>query len=199
MSIIKTIISSVLTALYQPFWFSVILSVLFMYVYKTCPDIKTGVKQWLSWFKNSSSFRRIFLLTFYTTMILFGTLLNRNMWSNPLSNVIGVWGIYNDNGDLTTECIDNMILFIPFIVLLFWTFRDKLLSDKENPEAKIKFIRALWVSVKVTFIFSFVIEFLQLFLKLGTWQLSDLVYNTAGGAIGGIVYWICYKIKHRKD
>jgi glycopeptide antibiotics resistance protein len=40
---------------------------------------------------------------------------------------------------------------------------------------------------------------LQLFLHLGTWQLSDLVYNTVGGVLGGVVYFFTYKIaqKHR--
>ena len=40
MEIISKIITNVLTALYQPFWFAVILSVLFMFVYsKNCKDI----------------------------------------------------------------------------------------------------------------------------------------------------------------
>ena len=37
-------------------------------------------------------------------------------------------------------------------------------------------------------------DFLQLFLRLGTFQLSDLCYNTLGGAIGGVLYWICTEI-----
>lgn len=92
MQIISKIITNVLTALYQPFWFAVILSVLFMLVYKSHPSIKQAAKDWISWFKSDSNFRRIFFLVFYTVMILFRTLLNRNMWSNPVSNVIGVWG-----------------------------------------------------------------------------------------------------------
>lgn len=37
---------------------------------------------------------------------------------------------------------------------------------------------------------------LQLFLRLGTWQLSDLFFNTLGGFIGGFIYWSVYRIKH---
>ena len=33
-----------------------------------------------------------------------------------------------------------------------------------------------------------------MFLRLGTWQLSDLFYNTLGGAIGGLIYYIGYNI-----
>ncbi len=40
---------------------------------------------------------------------------------------------------------------------------------------------------------------LQLLLHLGTWQLSDLVYNTLGGTCGGVFYYLGYTFvqKHR--
>ena len=34
------------------------------------------------------------------------------------------------------------------------------------------------------------IEFSQLLFHLGTFQISDLCYNTIGGAVGGIIYYI---------
>jgi glycopeptide antibiotics resistance protein len=40
---------------------------------------------------------------------------------------------------------------------------------------------------------------LQLFLRLGTWQVSDLFFNTLGGTIGGLVYWAGYKMKEKKS
>lgn len=190
MQIINKIFSNVLTALYQPFWFAVILSVLFMYVYKSYTSIKHAVRDWISWFKSDSLFRRTFLLVFYTVMILFRTLLNRNMWSNPVSNVIGVWGFYNAKGELTTECIENLALFIPFTILLLCVAKDRII-----PRMTIGTV--CWSATKVTFLFSFTIEMLQLFLRLGTWQLSDLFYNTLGGAIGGMIYYVGYKVKHR--
>ncbi len=33
------------------------------------------------------------------------------------------------------------------------------------------------------------IEMLQLLLRLGTFQLSDIFYNTVGGVVGGLVYY----------
>ena len=190
MQIISKIVTNVLTALYQPFWFAVILSVLFMFVYKAYPSIILATKEWISWFKSDPSFRRTFFLVFYTVMILFRTLLNRNMWANPVSDVIGTWGLYNAKGELTTECIENLALFIPFTILLLWAAKDRVL-------ARMTIGSVLWNSTKITFLFSFAIEMLQLFLRLGTWQLSDLFYNTLGGVIGGFIYYICYKIKHR--
>lgn len=180
-----------MTALYQPFFFSVLLSVLFMFlfIYAKEHGWKTVFLKWWNSFKTESSFRRIFALTFYTVMILFRTLLNRDMWANPLSNVMGNWWIYNAKGEITTEPIENLILFIPFAVLLLWAFRDKLLSKG------CTLWRALCQSVASVFIFSLSIEFLQLFFRLGTFQLSDLCYNTLGGAIGGFIYWVGYRIK----
>ena len=191
--IIKRIIENVLTALYQPFGFSVIVAVLVMFVFLYAKECgwKVIVKRWVDEFKANKTFRRLFLLVFYTAMILFRTLLNRDMWKNPVSNVIGVWGIYNENGDLTTEAIENLALFIPFIILLLWCLHEKILGDS------VKFFSTLWKSVLVVFLFSLIIEFSQLFLRLGTFQLSDLFYNTLGGLIGGFIYWFGYKLTHK--
>ncbi|MDO4962031.1 MAG: VanZ family protein [Eubacteriales bacterium] len=198
MEIITSIIKNILVALYQPFWFAVILSVFFMFLWKKYPDVKSAAKEWAGWFKSDPSFRRMFLLVFYTVMILFRTLLNRQIWANPVSNVIGLWGLYKEsNGEmvLTTEVPENLALFIPFTVLLLWCYKERFFTTKDGA-LRISLIRSLWLSFKITFIFSFCIEFLQLFLRLGTWQLSDLFFNTLGGGIGGFIYWAGYHICH---
>lgn len=38
----------------------------------------------------------------------------------------------------------------------------------------------------------------QIVLRVGTFQISDLVTNTGGGLIGGIIYWIHYKLRNRE-
>ena len=43
---------------------------------------------------------------------------------------------------------------------------------------------------------SFGLDLMQLFLRLGTFQLSDIFYNTLGGLLGSLIYYIGYKIKH---
>lgn len=186
LEIIKKIITNVLSALYHPFGFAVILSVLFMFLYLFAKERgwKESFKQWWNNFKSDKTFRRMFFLVFYMGMILFRTLLNRNLWLNPLSDVIGVWGLYNSKGELTTEIIENLALFIPFVILMLWCFHDKLVSKSNN------LWKTLWQATKYTFLFSLSIEFLQLFLRLGTFQLSDLFYNTLGGLIGGLIYWL---------
>lgn len=113
------------------------------------------------------------------------------MWANPLSDVLGGWGLYDKDGKLTTEAIENLILFILFTALLLWSFRERLLGEE------VRLARTLWQSLKITFLFSLSIEFLQLLLRLGTFQFSDLAYNTLSGLIGGLLYWIAHKLENR--
>lgn len=197
MDLLKTIIANILTSLYHSFWVALLVAILFMFVWKNYSSFKQAASQWMHWFKTEIEFRRMFALTFYSVMIIFRTLLNRSLWGYPLSNVIGVWGLYNNEGKLTTEVPENLALFIPFTILLLWTYRDKILNNDKKDNSGVSLPNVLWQSTKIVFLFSFTIEMLQLFLRLGTWQLSDLFFNTLGGFIGGLLYWIGYRIKHR--
>lgn len=188
--IVQLFFESILTALYQPFFFSVLFSFTLMFVWKEHLSLKGAIIQWFDWFKSEIKFRRMFFLVFYTVMILFRTLLNRDMWANPLKDVIGIWGLYNNEGKLTTEVPENLVLFIPFVILLLWTYNIRIIGTD------IKLTTVLWESTKIVFLFSFTIEMLQLFLRLGTWQLSDLFFNTLGGLIGGLIYWMGWKVKN---
>lgn len=196
--LVNSIIVNVLTALYQPFGVSVLLAALFMFLYLYAGEHgwKNSFEEWWRVFRTSSTFRRIFLLAFYTAMILFQTLLNRDLWMNPLSKVLGGWTFHNEKGDLSTESIENLMLFIPFTILL-WAAKDKRLSEKRIGESQHVVFKILWQSVKITFVFSLGIEFAQLFFRLGTFQLADLFYNTLGGFIGGLIYWIGCKIQKK--
>ena len=191
------ILTNILTALYEPFGFSLLLSFLamFFYLYAYEPSAagkgwKSAIVTWYQKFKESVFFRRLFFLAFVTSLILFRTLLNCQLWMNPLSDVMGGWGIWETvNGEqkLTTECIENVIMMVPFSAVVAWTFGEKI----GNGGKKI-----LWQSGKIAFIFSISIEMLQLLLRLGTFQLSDIFYNTVGGMIGGWMY--CAVMKARK-
>ena len=192
------ILTNILTALYEPFGFSLLLSFLamFFYLYAYEPTAagrgwKSAVVTWYQKFKESVFFRKLFLLAFVTSMILFRTLLNRILWLNPLSKVMGGWGIWEiENGErkLTTECIENVIMMVPFSAIVMWTFREKI----ENSWKTI-----LWRGGKIAFIFSISIEMLQLLLRLGTFQLSDIFYNTVGGVLGGLLYCVAMKARKR--
>ena len=189
--IISNIISSILTAIYQPFWFSLIASVLFMFLYLYAKEYgwKKVIRLWLTTFKTSNNFRRMFCLAFFVMLMLMRTLLNRNMWENPLSKIMGGWTLWNEEGELTTEAIENVLLMIPYTALLLWALKEWMLK-------KVTLGRTLWHGIKYAFLTSAAIEFLQLFLRLGTFQLSDIFYNTLGGLLGSLIYYIGYKIKH---
>ena len=105
---------------------------------------------------------------------------------NPLSDVMGGWGIWetvNGERQLTTECIENVILMMPFTGMVMWTF------DVEKG--------VVWKSTKLSLIFSVSIEMLQLLLRLGTFQVSDIFYNTVGGVLGGLMYYAVMKVRKR--
>ena len=130
------IITNILTALYEPFGFSLLLSFLamFFYLYAYEPihagkGWKSAIVTWYQKFKESVFFRKLFFLAFVTSLILFRTLLNRQLWMNPLSDVMGGWGIWETvNGEqkLTTECIENVIMMVPFSAVVMWTFEEKM-------------------------------------------------------------------------
>ena len=199
--IIANIIKSVLTALYQSFLAAVLLAFVSMFVFLYVKEhgwekgnlIKSIFETWVRNFKKSSTFRRVFLLVFYFAMILFRTFLNRNLWFDPLSDVLGDWGLHKSDGSLSTEPIENLVLFIPFVVLLLWAFKNEIIGED------VRIVKVLWKSTVTVGIFSFVIEFSQLLFHLGTFQISDLVYNTLGGTIGGLMYYVIYRFRHRNE
>ena len=197
LEVLAKILRNILTALYEPFGFSLLLSFLAMFFYLYAYEPQEAGKGWKSaivtWYqklKESVFFRKLFFLAFVTSLVLFRTLLNRSQWMNPLADIMGSWGIWETvNGEqkLTTECIENVIMMVPFSSIVMWTFEEKIGNDWK---------KILCYSGKIAFIFSISIEMLQLLLRLGTFQLSDIFYNTVGGVIGGLIY--CAAMKGRK-
>ena len=194
---IKRIISNVLKSLYQSFFFAVIVSVLVLFFVLYCErytnyniigKIKCAFIDLKNRFVNSKRIRRMSYLIFFISMIMFKTLLLREMWTNPISDVLGVWGFHRTNGEFTTEIVENVVLFIPLIFFLFFFLETT--SKKTS-----KFFAVMWRAIVISFLSSLAIEMLQLFLRLGTWQLSDLCFNTLGGVIGGLIYWVSAKIR----
>ena len=195
--IVSSVITNVLIALYQPFWFALALSVFvtFFYLYAYHPKdagkgCKAAFKALISELKNSSDCRLRFLLIFVTVMILFRTLLNRTAWANPVSDIMGGWWIWTmdskGNIKLTTECFENVLLMLPFIFLLLWSEHKRILKN-------ITFNHVVILAAKISFRFSLSIEILQLLFRLGTFQFADIFYNTVGGILGGIIFWLCLK------
>lgn len=189
---VKKSITDVLTSLYEPFWFALLSAMLLTIAYMYCYEpegagkgFKPMVSAWFGNFKKDAHFRELFFWFFLTVIILFRTLISRKLWANPLSNVMGGWKFIDDKGNIVVDSIENIIMLIP------WTW---LLIAVRNKKNVVR--RPIIYAVRMGFLFSISIEMLQLMLRLGTFQLSDICYNTLGGMIGGVLFWITMKIKN---
>ena len=83
---------------------------------------------------------------------------------------------------LLREYLFNVIMFVPFGILLRLSFGKKTLK----------------VCVCYAFLFSLLIESLQLVLQRGNFEISDLLFNTIGSVVGNGIYkigglWTIYK------
>lgn len=186
-SFINDVMSQVLRAFYKNAGAALLMAFLFIFFYDKVLDngFKNTIRTFFHRLKNEKGFLIRYIFFFYTFMLLFETLLCRPIWGSPLTNVIGIWGLRDGTGQLYTENIENFLLFVPFSFLVCYSAKESKRSWKRG--------------VIVSILLSITIEFLQLFLKIGTFQLSDLFYNTIGGFIGGLIYWIGYRIqKHNK-
>ena len=75
------------------------------------------------------------------------------------------------------QAIENILFFIPFSFFLILGFYDL-------KRIKLELFKEI---ILISFKISLFIELLQLIFTLGTFQLSDIVYNILGGVIGIIL------------
>jgi glycopeptide antibiotics resistance protein len=93
---------------------------------------------------------------------------------------MGIWGLHDSEGQLYTQNIENVVLFIPLLYL--W-----LLINKKKNEGK-KRISVLAHGVCTAICITLSIEFLQVFLRVGTIQITDILFNILGGTLGTILF-----------
>ncbi len=140
---------------------------------------------------NKKRFRLILYTITYIFMLLYRTVLCRSSDYEPLSDVWGGWGIeiFEYTGIDYGTIIGNVLMFIPLTLIILFTFPDIFSSIKDI------FIKCTAFS----FCLSLIIELLQLIFHKGTFQISDIVYNTLGGALGvGLFVLYQTKIKGRR-
>ncbi len=196
MAMIRNIITDIYKSIYQIAGISLLVAILFMFAYLYAREhgIKESIIKWWIEFKMQAGFRRVFLFGLVTALILCKTLFCRTIWGNPLKDVIGPWGIVAADGSLYVENIENVMLMAPFIYLALRAFSSDLWKDGQTGFRDIAFF-----SIKYSFFLSLFIELSQLFFKLGAIQVTDLVYNTLGGFLGGLCYWIFCGRKNKKE
>lgn len=190
------IIKNIMTTVYEKIGPSLLVAVLsmFTWLYFREHGAKSAVRRWLYSLRKDKEFRKKFLFILYTAMMLFRTLFAREIYPHPLENVTGIWSLHREDGSIYTENIENVILFVPFTLLLMWNFAGQIFSQK------ITFLRIAGICTGISAICSLAIETSQLVFFLGTFQLTDLLFNTVGGLIGGSLYWGAVILsRHRKN
>ncbi len=183
----------ILSTINQYFFSSVIMAVLFTFAYRFFRryGIKNGILIWVKRLKRDKELRNAFIMAFVVSIVLYKTLLCRS-YKYPFTSVWGSWGIYDIKGNISTDSIQNGFLFVLPVFMLLWLYSDKIFVKKKET-----FWRVLLFSVGISFTTSLIIELLQMFFSIGSFQVSDLVYNTLGGVLGAIIYYIVKIIKRR--
>lgn len=137
---------------------------------------------------------KFLILSFIISLIIYTTLISRftlNI-SNPLAIFFKGWYLFTkgENGSIRLDliAIENTFMLLPFTFMFLETFNDKYL--------KLSFKKLMLKGFTISLSFTLTIEILQLLLKLGTTQISDIVYNTIGGCFGALLF---YLIRHKEN
>ena len=184
----------ILLTTYKYFVPALIMAVLFTfaYIFFRRYGIKNGIRLWLKGLKVDKDLRNSLIMAFVVSMVLYNTLLCRVPDGGTFRNVWGSWGFYDSRGSFNTFNVLNVFLFALPVFMLLLLYSDKLFKKKKE---------TLWRVIKLAFCISFpaslAIESLQMFFFIGAFQVSDLVYNTLGGVLGAIIYYIVKIIKRR--
>ena len=123
----------------------------------------------------------LLLFLLWTSYIYTCTVVGR-YYSNPFRNVFGSFGLIN-TGQLNTDLIANVLMFIPFSFLYIQAFK---------PVHKIKI--PMVVTIGATLFF----EFSQAVGRLGSFQIADIIHNIIGGAIGCGVWHLINRRKKKE-
>lgn len=128
------------------------------------------------------------LLMYYSFLILSNTLIFRDVNFDSAIKLIPFWSyweVYKTGSTfLIFEIILNVVVFIPLGFLLPLCFRQINLCN----------------TIIVTFLFSLIIEVMQLIFRRGWFEFDDVINNTLGGIIGYWMYlWLQKGVKFRRN
>lgn len=181
----ESILKDILRTLYSDTIQSLIFAAMatFIVVYFRREGVRKGISIWIEELKKSSGFVYELLFFFYLYLMASRTLFNRDMVWAGWTNVLGGWWIeLQQDGTIVYQSIENVVLFIPFIFLMYCAFGAKI--KKDSSAGKFKY--ALYISGMS----SIFIEMNQLIFRVGTFQIADIVYNILGGILGCALYLI---------
>ena len=136
-------------------------------------------------------------LTFY--FLFFSEKLDRTMVSDEyrynlvlFNEIKRFWSMKEAYGWSTTvvNLLGNIVCFMPFGFLL------PTISKRKNNN---NFIVNMFVVTCFTFLFSTVVETIQLVTKVGAFDVDDIFLNTIGGILGYIVFKILKFLRKNRN
>ncbi len=166
---------------------------LFALAYLSEHGIKISIKQ--IWFKlksNENQYRWKVLFLMYAFFLARITILGREHFDNPLCKVFDKGWIITQNefGEWDFDAVNNILLLLPYTFSMFRAF-PKLFSS-------YKLIKILAKAFIISLCTTLFIENCQLIFSIGTFQLADITYNTIGGIIGGLLFYLFVKYSKKK-
>lgn len=163
-------------------------------IFKIIYDFKKGNKSgdFVSYFLFRVKNKNFLLKSIFSLYILINV--NATVFSrlrlerlDPLSNIWGGWGIESNKYFFDFSVVWNILMFLPMCTFVF--FYDRYIRKKERT-----YFQTTVISTIISFFNSLIIEIMQIIFKTGTFQVSDIVYNTLGGFLGLFVLLIVIRI-----
>lgn len=180
----RKILTTFYSGCLQSFIFSLLM---YIALYNNGGSFTDKIKNAISDLKKRSSRYKIYFF-FYLYLLYNDTVFSRTPTYSPFSDVFGGWLIYKTQyHGLSFDVIANVLMFVPLTFL----FSLSLLNKKNTKHTIIK-------SLQLSFCVSLSIEILQILFMKGTFQFTDLLFNTLGGLIGALLYTLL-KTFFRKD
>lgn len=156
---------------------SVLISTIFVLIDRKKNNSKLTLK-----FLKSKKHLNFFTFLFYLLFLFQSTVFDRlitGQHQEPLSDIFGGWLIIETQYFFDFSVVWNIIMLMPVAYFV--------LSYLKTHKKKISPIKLISISTAVGLIITLSIETMQLILSVGTFQISDLVYNTLGALIGSII------------
>lgn len=145
--------------------------------------IKQAIKNLTCRFIKEKRIRYSFAFYSYLALLAFYLFSNTSLGRSPLADILGNWGVVNNNGEFTAQNFENVILFIPFFPLFRCSYPE-LLYHKNSENI------LFWKVLSNQIFISIAVEILQLIFQAGKVQLSDIFYSLIGQLFGFFIYII---------
>ena len=117
------------------------------------------------------------VLFLYLSYLISLTLSGRDAGSRTNKVNLEIFGTWSPGGSISAHALENILLFIPFGILVPLTGR---------------FFKRWWNLVLMAFLSSLFIETMQLATARGYFEIDDILLNTIGAIAGYIVFWLIY-------